>query len=476
MASTEAPPRPHDRHGRRRPFTTWMRRLANLKTLHTDSNAETGASSRRYATLPMTIKSKKGNIAKNNPYLLSSRISEPHSHSNTTNGHLSFSTHMTSSQRSRHSSLSQSHSKHSVSISHDSQTGGNKSRAPTLATQAETALSDAAPSGVGTSATVATKTDGGRDSTFSSPAPSIRSMATTLTTVQSIAAPSHTTNNNNYNNPGGTPMLTHTSTAASNPVYYGGQPATAVPAHLAPHSHPTTYHSAIANNVLTDDASILTLASSSKRRRRNSVDTNASIKALAPASMFGGSRESLPLSVLSGTVIHPSAAADTASLRGDAAHNTRSNLNAERSSLISASGVTAPALASERNSYIGSKYGGDTASVRSNLLGASAGHGRNDSLSGSIGGHREKERDKEKEKERDRGMEKVGESENENGNVPGMVTAPTSPLVDGPRDGAGETVYTSASAVEEEAGAGAGAGVGALEKENDKTPSSLDEN
>ncbi|KIX97040.1 uncharacterized protein Z520_07154 [Fonsecaea multimorphosa CBS 102226] len=475
MASTEAPPRPHDRHGRRRPFTTWMRRLASLKTLHTDSSAEAGASSRRYATLPMTIKSKKGNIAKNNPYPLSSRISEPHSHSNTTNGHLSFSTHMTSSQRSRHSSFSQSHSKHSVSISHDSQTGGNKSRAPTLATQAETALSDAAPSGAGTSATAATKTDGGRDSTFSSPAPSIRSMATTLTTVQSIAAPSHH-NNNNYNNPGGTPMLTHTSTAASNPVYYGGQPATAVPAHLAPHSHPTTYHSAIANNVLTDDASILTLASSSKRRRRNSVDTNASIKALAPASMFGGSRESLPLSVLSGTVIHPSAAADTASLRGDAAaHNTRSNLNAERSSLISASGVTAPALASERNSYIGSKYGGDTASVRSNLLGGAnaGGHGRNDSLSGSIGGvYREKEqqRDKEKEKERDnRGMEKVGESENENrNNIPGMVTAPTSPLVDGQhRDGAGETVYTSASAVEEM--------TQALEKEKDKDNTTAEE-
>ncbi|KAH0841159.1 hypothetical protein AYO21_11801 [Fonsecaea monophora] len=446
MASTEAPPRPHDRHGRRRPFTTWMRRLANLKTLHTDSNTDNGASPRRYATLPMTIKSKKSNIAKNNPYPLSSRIGEPHSHSNTTNGHLSFSTHITSSQRSRHSSLSQSHSKHSVSISHDSQVGGNKSRAPTLATQAETALSDAAPSGVGTSATVATKTDGGRDSTFSSPAPSIRSMATTLTTVQSIAAPSH--NTNNYNNPGGTHMLTHASTATSNPVYFGGQPATAVPAHLAPHSHPTTYHSAIANNVLTDDASILTLASSSKRRRRNSVDTNASIKALAPASMFGGSRESLPLSVLSGTVIHPGAAADAVSLRGDASHNTRSNLNAERSSLISASGVTAPALASERNSYIGSKYGGDTASVRSNLLGASAGHGRTDSLSGSIGGPREKEREKEKDKDRDRGMEKVGESENENGNLAGMFTAPTSPLVDGPGDGTGETMFTTASTLE----------------------------
>merc|ERR1711939_799886 len=67
-------------------------------------------------------------------------------------------------------------------------------------------------------------TDGGRDSTFSSPAPSIRSMATTLTTVQSLAA---TTHNNNTHNPH---TLSHT------PSHYSGQPATAVPAHLAPHN------------------------------------------------------------------------------------------------------------------------------------------------------------------------------------------------------------------------------------------------
>lgn len=84
--------------------------------------------------------------------------------------------------------------------------------------------------------------------------------------------------------------------------------------------------------------------------------------------------------------------------------------------------MTAPALASERNSYIGSKYG-DAASVRSGLLGA--GHGRNDSMSGSIGGHRENQKDREREKERDSGM----------------VTAPTSPLIDG--HGAG-TQYTTA--------------------------------
>jgi hypothetical protein len=139
--------------------------------------------------------------------------------------------------------------------------------------------------------------------------------------------------------------------------------------------------------------------------------------------MFGGSRESLPLSVLSGTVIHPTT--DNTSLRdGGGAVNARSNFSAERASLISASGVTAPALASERNSYIGSKYG-DGASVRSGLL--SGGHGQTESMSGSIGGYRDKEKDRERDKDRESGM----------------VTAPTSPLVDGPGVG---TQYTTALA------------------------------
>jgi len=366
-----------DRHGRRRPFSSWMKRLANLKSLHTDSSPTVTTQ-----RLNIPMKAKKDSVSKNNPYFSSGR---------TDTGHLSSPTGL-SCQRSRHSSISQS--KHSASNSHDGQVHP-KSRAPTLATTAETAISDATPSGAGTSATAA-KTDGDPNSTFSSPAQSVRSMTTTLTTVQSTAAP--------MMNGSATAQTQHSTPTGSS--LYPAQPATAVPAHLAPHSHPATYHSAVANNLLTDDASILTLASSSKRRRRNSVDTNASVKALAPASMFGGSRESLPLSVLSGTIIHPGA--DTASLR-DA--NARSALNAERASLISASGVAAPALASERNSYIGSKHG-DGASVRSGLPGA--GHGRNDSVSGSIGGRDGKDH-KEKDKEREREM----------------VTAPTSPLVDG---------------------------------------------
>jgi len=55
----------------------------------------------------------------------------------------------------------------------------------------------------------------------------------------------------------------------------------------------------------------------------------------------------------------------------------------ERASIYSATGV-APALPSERNSYYAGKQSiaADGSSVKSGLLG----HGRNDSISGSIGG------------------------------------------------------------------------------------------
>lgn len=352
-----------------------MKRLANLKSLHSDSSPTVGL---RRPSLPIVPKGKKSSVVQEDLYPFSGRVD---SH---TNGNLST---PLSSQRSRHSSISQS--KHSMSISQDP--AQPKSRAPTLATTAETTSSDHAPSGAGTSATAA-RTEGDKNSTFSSPAPSVRSLTTTLTTVQSAAAPLNHAHHHNQ------ALHSAPGTSAS---HVSPQPATAVPAHLAPHSHYNTYHSATVDNRLTDDASILTLASSSKRRRRNSLDTNASIKALAPASMFGGSRESLPLSVLSGTVIHPGQT-DSASLRDTSGSiHPNSKLNAERASLISASGVTAPALASERNSYIGSKYG-DAASIRSGFLGGV--HGRNDSISGSIGGREHRERE--------------------------MVTAPTSPLVE----------------------------------------------
>ncbi len=104
------------------------------------------------------------------------------------------------------------------------------------------------------------------------------------------------------------------------------------------------------------------------------MDTDASVRALAPSSLFGGSRESLPLSVLSAN-IDPSGPP----------HQTRPSVGGlnERASIYSATGV-APALPSERNSYYAGKQSmaADGSSIKSGLLG----HGRNDSISGSIGG------------------------------------------------------------------------------------------
>jgi len=105
------------------------------------------------------------------------------------------------------------------------------------------------------------------------------------------------------------------------------------------------------------------------------MDTDASVRALAPSSLFGGSRESLPLSVLSANI-------DASSVAPHPARANVAGLN-ERASIYSATGV-APALPSERNSYYAGKQSilADGGSVKSGLLG----HGRNDSISGSIGG------------------------------------------------------------------------------------------
>ena len=95
------------------------------------------------------------------------------------------------------------------------------------------------------------------------------------------------------------------------------------------------------------------------------MDTDASVRALAPSSLGGGSRESLPLSVLSANI---DGAGSVSGSRGPPA---------ERTSIYSATGIEPQ----PRNSY----YGGDRkdgASVRSGLLG----HGRADSITGSVGG------------------------------------------------------------------------------------------
>jgi len=74
------------------------------------------------------------------------------------------------------------------------------------------------------------------------------------------------------------------------------RPISATPILLPPHSpaSPTAPSTSSLHPRMTDDASVLTLASSSKHvRRRNSLDTNASMLAIAPSSRRD-SQESMP--------------------------------------------------------------------------------------------------------------------------------------------------------------------------------------
>ena len=366
-----------------------MKRLANLKSSTTESNSS-GTNKRNQTS--SQLKNKKSNHIKNNPYPISGRANQNQSTPASGNGHLSFST--PPSGRSV-SYVSPTQSKNSLPISHDDQhapTIGNRSVAPTLSTNPDTVHTEAANSKAETTATAggalgSMGMGGGDGSTFSSPAPSLRSMTTTLTTMQStapsnlLAAP----NNQTTSAPLAVPQPHHGhhhSGSTFSHQFPSSPPASAIPSHVASshpwNNQPLTYHAATANNTLNDNASIMTLASSSKRRRRNSLDTNASIRALAPSSVFGGSRESLPLSVLSANVN------DQSSTTGQ--HQGRQVsiglANAERASVYSSSGI-APAV--ERNSYYANKTsntGGDGASIRSGLVG----HGRNDSITRSIGG------------------------------------------------------------------------------------------
>ena len=379
-----------DRHSRRRPFSSWMKRLANLKSSSSDS-APTGTGKRSQQT--QFQKTKKENPMKNNPYPSSGKPNINASIPNSGHGHLSFYT--PPSGRSL-SNASQSQSKLSLpgsSDEHQAPTISNKSAAPTVSTNPDTVTSDTAASKAGTTATAggalsSNGRGGGEGSTFSSPAPSVRSLTTTLTTIQS-SAPSNLLVGN-QTQPAMQPAVSPSAQQSQNysthftHQFPSSPPASAIPSHVVNQTsgggHPATYSTATANNLLTDNASIMTLASSSKRRRRNSLDTNASVRALAPSSLFGGSRESLPLSVLSANVGDQPG---NTSLH-QARHPSTTLPSTERASVYSSSGI-APALSSERNSYYAGKQSntGDGGSMRSGLLG----HGRNDSITGSIGGH-----------------------------------------------------------------------------------------
>lgn len=236
----------------------------------------------------------------------------------------------------------------------------SRSAAPTFATNPETIHSDAGHSKAFTATTVgggvSTKDGAGANSTFSSPNQSQQSLTTTLTTIQS-RSPSNPVSQQGISITRSSQTGQTTTSASANPghpMQFSHQypvtpaPATAIPSYLAPTGNPTTYSGATANNLLSDDASMLTLASSSKRRRRRSMDTDASMRALAPSSVWGGSRESLPLSVLSGNVDYS----------GSGIHGQREPrpslsglIPAERASVYSSQGIAAPALASERNSF-----------------------------------------------------------------------------------------------------------------------------
>ncbi|KAF2262311.1 hypothetical protein CC78DRAFT_534966 [Lojkania enalia] len=346
MATAEAASRPHDRQTRKRPFTGWMKRLANLKSSASDSPNTAGKKGQGASQ----SKSKKSAV-KNNPY------PESGTFNNRGNGHLSFSSPVSPRSHESFTSVEEGDADHHRALA------SNKSTAPTVATNPETVHSARSKAETGNSNTI------GGGSTFSSPNHSERSLTTTLTTIQS-SAPSNVLGHQTQN----------AQTTGAQPVHFSHQfptspPPSAIPLHLAPQPHPHSYHAATANNILTDNASILTLASSSKRRRRNSLDTNASVRALAPSSVWGGSRESLPLSVLSGN------ADNSAIYSPQGRAGVGGFANAERASVYSSSGVAAPVLSSERNSYYANKQNADGLSVRSGLLG----HGRTDSITGSIG-------------------------------------------------------------------------------------------
>ncbi|KAF8242231.1 hypothetical protein K440DRAFT_617760 [Wilcoxina mikolae CBS 423.85] len=247
----------HRSHHKPRKFSTFMKRLANLKSSSAGPSSRTSQTPGRSASFSSGSPSSKQCLKMSHPPSLSRASS---------NGHLSFDVYRNYHSAGSNDSLSAS----------DCDDVDDERRTVQASTK-----SWGAPS-----ATTATA------STFSSPTPSMRSLTTTLTTVQSTAPGSMLNANYNphpshHHNPNGPPQM------YSAPFDTHHSPA--MPGLL----HPVSYNAATAHGIWTDNASIITLASSSKRRRR-SFDTDASVRALAPSSVFGGSRESLPLSVLSG--------------------------------------------------------------------------------------------------------------------------------------------------------------------------------
>ncbi|KAI9832952.1 MAG: hypothetical protein M1826_000731 [Phylliscum demangeonii] len=399
MATAQPPARPPDRSLRRRPFSTWMRRLANLKHSSPESAAcADGSPSPKRNGNHHVLKAKKvAGAAKHNPYPASGYGPFSNQASSTAPGSVPASPPTTSVATFERSGELADLGDPGPGVAVDGRSG-----VTTASTEAGTGHSDTAQSTkAGSSAACTSNTNGrgissqggGAGSTFSSAAPSERSLTTTLTTVQSTA-PSNllstgthgSANHGLYAGPSlSIPIATNTAaqSATFSNLFPSSPPVSALPPHLTPHlasGNPSTYTTATANNLLTDNASILTLASSSKRQRRHSLDTNASMRALAPSSLWGGSRESLPLSVLSASVdpnnpTTPGLTHTRPSVAGIAIN--------ERASVYSLTGG-GPGLSGDRNSFYAGKQNmaADSGSVKSSLVG----HGRTDSISGSIGG------------------------------------------------------------------------------------------
>ncbi|RMY12441.1 hypothetical protein D0867_07765 [Hortaea werneckii] len=419
--SAERPPK-------RKPFTHWMKKITSFKggDQHDGKNKSSKHKKNGHSV----------GQAKNNPYPASGSLPKRDlSPASSANGQLSFATPKSNVQDDSASYTSIAPRK---SEERDEPGHSNRSGAPTLATQPETIHSEAGHSKALTATTGAGALSsidgaGGANSTFSSPNQSQQSLTTTLTTIQS-ATPGNALGQSSSGQPasqpqngtGGPVMFSHQYPTSPAPL---ATPASAIPRHVAD-TMPNHYNAATANNMLTDNASILTLASSSKRRRR-SMDTDASVRAIPPSSVWGGSRESLPLSVLSGNAPEPSGGGGPGGLYAHS--HSRPSIgglaSAERASVYSSQGVTAPALASERNSSYSHKPkdlggGGDAKSLRSltgggidarsqfdarsaydakslndarsmdlsslknyegSIRSGALGHGRTDSISGSIG-------------------------------------------------------------------------------------------
>jgi hypothetical protein len=100
------------------------------------------------------------------------------------------------------------------------------------------------------------------------------------------------------------------------------------------------------------------------------MDTDASVRALAPSSVWGGSRESLPLSVLSANI-------EPGMPNTPGLHTASSRIGTDRNSIYSSTGVP-PALPGDRNSYYAKQA--DAASIRSGR----PGHSRTESVGTSV--------------------------------------------------------------------------------------------